>query len=377
MTQERHAEVAGGPREWRRDIGRIAYFNATEGVAPAPIEDIPRTAEIVRNGFISAREIHKDDGDAGRHALGAVYDGNGNLLPEFRARDERFRDRFTPGQNPLAIGRSRLAAAERLRGRHVYLGDLKGHFGHFLVESLARAWYLVEADARASVVFHHRGVTRFHLAFWQDVFDALDLDLSRVTFANRDLVADELVLPSCQYWNGWKASPGLCVVFDHVRRRIAERWTGGRDFPKKVYLTRRQYRKSEQRLSIAGRHPKKVRGTYARMIGNEEIAEEIFAARGFAIMAPETVPFHEQVMMMSRATHVAGASGSAMHMILFNGNPDAEAIVLNTRASGNQIWIETLRGIRAYHIWCVKHRDENGVPFIDREIVERALHEIL
>jgi hypothetical protein len=380
LPQAAPSEEAGGQRLWRTTVGRITYYNVPPRVvAPAPIEDLPRTAEIIRNGFVSAREVYNGEGrmKAGRHILGAVHDGDGNLLPEFRDRDERYRDRFTPGRNPVKVDPARLAAAERLPGRHVYLGDLKGHFGHFLLESLPRAWYLTDADPGTRVIFHHStGVEEFHLGFWKAVFDALDLDISRVTFADRDLVADELVVPSCQYWVNWKGSPGFGAVFDHMRRKIAERWTGDRRFPKKVYLTRRQLRKPHDRLNIPNNHPRKLQGAYRRMILNEEVAEDLFAARGFEIVAPETLPFEAQVMLISQATHVAGLTGSALHMILFNDNPETNLIALHTRHSANQIWLEALRGTRGHHIWCIKAKDENRSPLIDGDVVERALREI-
>lgn len=365
----------------RVDEGRIAYFNPVEIEAPQ-IEDIPFSAQVIARGFVSGRTVDRGTLGGNRHASGAVYDGEGRLLPEFVERDERSRDRFTPNSNPLTIDAVRRANAVRLAGRHVYLGELKGHFGHFLLESLARAWYLIE-NPSAQVIFHHRVRPRLRQrSFWAPTFESLALEFSRITFANEDLIVDQLIMPSCQYWNRWKASPGFVRVFDHMRQNIAAKWRGNRDFPEKLYLTRRQYEKAQARANAA-RSPQQQQAAYQKMISNEEVAEALFAKRGFAVVVPEALSFEHQVMMISNATHIAGPAGSALHMILFNPNPEAKVIMLDTRSISNQkyianqVWVETLRGVRGYHISCVKSRDENGVPAIDAAIVEQALSHIL
>lgn len=357
---------------WRADIGTLSCFNFELEPEEIRISDIPLRHQELPGAFVSAQEIFNDAG--GRHMRGAIYDSSGALLPELMERDARYERSFTSRTNPLQIDRERMAAAQRLAGEHVYLGMLHGHFGHFLVESLARAWFLID-HPQAQVIFHHRtGASRSIRPYWQTAFQALGLDMGRITFAARDLVVDRLVLPSAQYEVRGQLSPGYSVVYWHIRDAIARSFPK-RDFPRRVYLTRRQFNKFELR---PGRNQPeaKVLATNIRMALNEEEAERYFEKRGYTVVAPETLPFDEQIIMMAQATHVAGIAGAALHMILFNSNPNLQVITLAIRAAGNQRRIETLKGVRGIHIQCVKYRDDKKRPFIDMDVVDRALAEI-
>ena len=68
----------------------------------------------------------------------------------------------------------------------------------------------------------------------------------------------------------------------------------------KVYLTRR---------SLVSEDPRKA----SKSIANEREVEEMFASRGFNIVAPERYSLTEQILAISKATHIAGSTGSALH----------------------------------------------------------------
>jgi hypothetical protein len=50
--------------------------------------------------------------------------------------------------NARVVERARIEEAARMDGTCIYLGPLSSHFGHFLLESPARAWYLIEGNPR-------------------------------------------------------------------------------------------------------------------------------------------------------------------------------------------------------------------------------------
>jgi len=110
---------------------------------------------------------------------------------------------------------------------------------------------------------------------------------------------------------------------------------------------------------------------------NEDEVESLFAARGFDIIAPETRSLREQIILVANASEIAGVTGSALHLALFNGNPESKLIALDVRSSVNQHIVEQVRGTRAFHMNCVKSRDELGQPQLDCALIWQALKEIL
>src|SRR5262249_39491432 len=144
-----------------------------------------------------------------------------------------------------------------------------------------------------------------------------------------------------QYWQGIKASQGMCVIFDRIREKVLTARSKPGRRPPKVYFTRRN-------LS-AERGPDRPR----MVIENEAEVEAFFHHLGYEVLAPETLPFEEQVAIVANATHIAGPSGSALHLALFNNNRATKLIELRTKPSVNQLLISAIRCNQAFHIWGV------------------------
>lgn len=117
-------------------------------------------------------------------------------------------------------------------------------------------------------------------------------------------------------------------------------------------------------------------GPTRSVIVNEEEAESLFRGAGYKIVQPESLPIEEQVAIVANATHIAGPSGSALHLMLFNANPQAKLIELRTKPSVNQLLISSIRGSQAFHIWCRKRGEPADRTILEMDIVERAMREI-
>lgn len=349
------------------------------GVPPAfdpgiLLEEAPLEIATYPGAFISRREVvNEKDGVrfeslAQWYSRGAIYDNRRKLLQEF---DDPTDTKF---DNPAEIPIERVEAAARVPGKCIYLGTLHGHFGHFLVESLSRAWALLRAEPDLPVMFHyaHRiggelfvdpaqmGLPRFTAV----VFDALGIDAKRLVLASQDIVVDELIVPRSQLRIGKSAigAPGLPLVYDFIRDELQRGRPSASSYAKKIYLTRTRLRASQQ---------------LNKSIVNEPELEELFRDYGFDIVAPEQLTFEEQISVISHATHIAGTTGSALHMALFNGRPDACVIGVDWRNNRTQYILEAARGIRADHIYCYGGgRAEGNRPLVNIDVVERALAEI-
>lgn len=351
------------PPNWRWSVGRLTFFNEKRRrFSPPVVESVPLEAETIMPAFVSkARDPALPPGAFS----GAVYRDDGKIVPEFLEYDALTQHRVYKRMNPPVVERARLEEAARVYGTSIYLGPLSSHFGHFLLESLTRAWYLLKADASIPVLFHDWNDRLILPPFATAILAALDVPPSRIrTAAGRDLRVAKLILPASQYWQGIKASPGMCVVFDHIRERMLRSRTKKGMTPAKIYLSRRS-------LAAA-----RVTGDARIAISNEEEAEVFFRGLGYEILQPELLPIEEQVAIVANATHVAGPSGSALHLMLFNDNPQARLIELRTKVAVNQRLISAIRGNEAFHITCAMMDRSSGTATFDMDVIERALREI-
>jgi hypothetical protein len=359
---------------------RITDKIQTYGAVPAfdahtILRNIPLEIAAYPNAFVSRREIIKEKDGVKFESLkdwysrGAIYDERGVLLPDFR-------DPANPAKfdNPLEIGKERISAAARVEGKCIYLGTLHGHFGHFLIESMARAWGLLRQEKDVRALFHFANGTRNQLfhdptklgfpKFVTTVLDAIGIGAGRLVLANKDMVVEELLVPTPQFVMEVAGSPGLGVVYDHIRDTFRRRSGTTADSPKKIYLTR---------TALTETDPRKARKSAA----NEKQVEALFAARGFEIVCPERLPFEEQVALVSNATHIAGTTGSALHMIVFNDNPDAQVIAVDWRAAETQYMLEAGRGLRAAHILCFDGWTADKRPRLNIDLIDRALTDLM
>ncbi|MCW5736514.1 MAG: glycosyltransferase family 61 protein [Enhydrobacter sp.] len=354
------SDVEAGLRRWT--IGGLTYFRKKPEDSQLPVvEHVPLEAETITSAFVPG--VYHPSLPPGTYS-GAVYREDRTLVREFMEYDALTQERVPKRVNPPLIDPARVARAPRIDGTCVYLGPLSSHFGHFLLESLPRAWYLNEA-APSTLLLFHSAAARVELPpFAVAILRALEIDLSRIRLAHRDLRVPKLILPATQFWLGLKASPGMCVVFDRIREAILKRRTTASRTPPKVYFSRRNLG------AIRGS------GRPRAAISNEDEAELFFRERGYEIVRPETLRFEEQVAIVANATHVAGASGSALHLMLFNANPRAKLIELRMKPALNQLLISAIRGNAAFHIWSARRDSPPDEAILDMDVIERAMREI-
>jgi capsular polysaccharide biosynthesis protein len=199
-----------------------------------------------------------------------------------------------------------------------YLGHYFAHFGHFLIETLTAC----HREARAGslpILFHPwtpigdlRAHPFFSLASF--FFEAIGVDADRVQLVNRPTAADVLHMePRCSIPDGvvpsWTED-----LYRTLRGAIIQRY--GRGPYDKVYFSRRLLQQG------------------LRDVPQEERIEAEFAAQGFTILHPETLPIVEQARIACGATVIAGCDGSALHWSALMGK-GGEVVVVNTRAGGN------------------------------------------
>jgi hypothetical protein len=205
------SELAQNESRWRWSDGGITFFNLRRrNHSPPVVEDLPLAAEEIPGALISRL---RDPSLAPGTFSGAVYRHEGDILREFLEQDALTQQRQSRRVNMPVMERERIDQADRLYDTCVYLGRWSHRFGPFLLESLARAWYLLEADRSISILVHGWSDRLEVPPFASSILAALDVQPSRIRIvATRDLKVRKLIVPTAQFW------PGIKGLARHVHR---------------------------------------------------------------------------------------------------------------------------------------------------------------
>lgn len=227
---------------------------------------------------------------------------------------------------------TRLAAlpVRRIKGRTIaFTGWGVDTYGHLLVEMLPRL--LVAMKAMGGTLAETKLLLPAGTAAW---FEAI---LRRVTGepmpaierydpAREQVTLDKGILPGQCFMVEDGFHPGLNALMDEVRDRVIG--AAGPVLAPRVFMTRALFSNPS---------------TEARRCLNEVRIAEIAAREyGFAVIAPETLPWETQLRLLAGASIIAGEFGSAMHGSIF-ARPGTRVAVLGIE-NLTQSMLADLRG---------------------------------
>ena len=208
------------------------------------------------------------------------------------------------------------------KGTWLWGGVLWMHFGHFMVESLARLWALEEVgeeiDGILFVPKRPRNGSEV-LDYQRALVAAMGTDKPLVCVEAPERV-ERLIVPGQGFGLG-----AMVGGTDAFRAAVSRRF--GRDIPaegpEKLYISRS--------LLPSGR---------GNLIGEAEL-EAHLAADGYTIYHPEKHDIRHQIATYKAARKVVAAEGSALHLFAMVGNAEAEVAMIVRRPSGATRNIET------------------------------------
>lgn len=195
-------------------------------------------------------------------------------------------------------------AAGRSGETVVYLGWAFGHFGHFVLESLARLWALRELGALPVVMYQpERGLPRAH----RDLLALGGAGRGRLRVQRHAVRYAETIVPQPAYTLGEAAHPRFAEMF----RAHAGRGNGraGRRAGSLVYLSRS--------LLDASR----------RLLVGEQALEAWLLRNDVTVVRPEHVTIDEQADLLRRSSDVLTPQGSAAHLAVL-GSPSTRWHIL-------------------------------------------------
>jgi capsular polysaccharide biosynthesis protein len=178
----------------------------------------------------------------------------------------------------------------------LYLGWFHPRYGHFLLETLARSWFLLQSAPSLRVAFHVIRDFRYDGAIAK-IFSAFGVASERIVELQGPTRVRRLIIPEAAYELGYAAHVDAARPFQTIARQILGDSRESTQQP--VYLSRSKL-------------PEKLRA----IVGEDEL-ERVLRDRGFHVAYPETLPFAEQVRLINRHAHVITNDGSAAYNLLF------------------------------------------------------------
>ncbi|MEO9685157.1 MAG: glycosyltransferase family 61 protein [Tateyamaria sp.] len=228
-----------------------------------------------------------------------VFDARANFLPLSKARLSRDRISGVPAY---------AEPTTRLRGTYLYAGFGHHHFGHFILESLARVWALSASDIVPDGLLMP---ARHGLSLGPPLPPRLapaaarfcgDLPFHIIKEPTR---VDRLILPSPGFGHGpWLN--GTKAFHDHMRNRLADISVDGAE---RLYLSRRE-------LRLADKH-----------VDREDEIIEMMKQAGYLIFEPQAFHLDIQLGVMRAARQIVGADGTAFHLAPLAMRRDAQAAI--------------------------------------------------
>lgn len=208
----------------------------------------------------------------------------------------------------------------------VFGGILMPHFGHFLIESLSRLWYVVQnkeilENHKIVFVFAYEKVPSFAYEF----FDLIGIPLDKIVFLKNITKFDEIIVPDQSGYLVHYVHKEYLYVYDEMVRNSHKKYTG--DAYKKIFLSRSKCK------------------TGYKLIG-EEYFEKFFEEHGFKVLYPDEMSMTEKVFLISSADEVVATCGTISHYSLF-AKKDSKFVIIGRNFNDcpiSQIIVNTVKG---------------------------------
>lgn len=171
----------------------------------------------------------------------------------------------------------------------VYMGTAFHHFGHFLLESLNRLWWIVKNRMfDIKVVFLKNKI--FESPFLE-LLELVGIKKENIVFLESPTKFRSVIIPdqSLCFFDSYHQE--LVLPYEEMLKKITPSNYG------KIYLSRTQFRKKD--------------------CINEEYFEEFYREMGYKIIYPEQLNIKEQISLVSGADEIVSTIGTISHLALF------------------------------------------------------------
>ena len=178
----------------------------------------------------------------------------------------------------------------------IYGGAMIRHFGHFITESFARLWYVVqhpELNTRIAFVAFKANSMQVHRPWINKLLDLMGIADERILIIEKPTRFRSIIVPEQSLYFRDCYSDEFFLPYKAILSRIRP------GSARKIFLSRSSSLQSMVTLN------------------NQEYFEEFYRARGFSIVYPEKLSISDQIALVSGADEIVTFLGTLSHWALF------------------------------------------------------------
>lgn len=174
----------------------------------------------------------------------------------------------------------------------IYLGDFINHWGHFLLESSSRFWYLIDNYKKGMKVAFCVYDNKTLLPNFIEFLKLFGISLEDILFLHKPTKFRSAIVPKSATILGTCWFNEFANIFDSAVSKVK---TGKRE--KNIYLSREKFN--------------------FRPTRGEKFISQIYKNNGYKVLYPEQLSLLEMIAYLKNAENIAGLSGTALHNVLF------------------------------------------------------------
>jgi hypothetical protein len=291
------------------------------------LSDTQNALRLVRNAFVVPPEA---TATPGRASSSGVLDESGAMVEQSIS--------WTNATDQVNRAPNRPETAKHLPGRYIFGGILYGHFGHFIVESLARLWAQDAPGVEVDGMLFTPKVTTFAekaVLQQQHLAELLGLRVPMVV-AREPLQVDELYVPAQGFGMNDLIEGSAAFrsfINTHAGASIAP------NGPEKLYISR----------SGLPRDRGSVLGEYK--------LEQYLRDEGYDIFHPQKSKAEEQIARYKAARQIIGVDCSPFHLLGYVGDSGQSAAIILRRnmqvAKTLALQLSAFKGMKVNEIDCL------------------------
>ncbi|WND03199.1 glycosyltransferase 61 family protein [Temperatibacter marinus] len=193
--------------------------------------------------------------------------------------------------DPYPLNESELENIAFIEGECIYGGLLFSHFGHFILESLARLWY-IKKHPSLKIIWLSAHQQKTLSDYQKAILDLLGIK-NEIVIVTEICRIEKLHCPDAGFLIQSKITP---------------------EQQQALYVTESKNLVSGKKVWLS-----RASATFGKVY-NETLLEPVLKENGWLIYEPEKHSVGEQIEFLKDAEHIAGVGGSAFHLLVFIKN---------------------------------------------------------
>lgn len=220
----------------------------------------------------------------------------------------------------------------------VYLGYITDHYGHFLLESLAKWWFLNQLALEKSHYLIHVDDPRvLDSPIFQTCLLLAGIDREKVVYFDKPVKIKEVIVPEVSF-----------QVRSHIHFAYRKMWANFLDT-----FDVGEANKTSQPLYIS---KSALTHGISKYLGEDKV-ENYLSSKGVFILHPQKHTVEEQIRLFNKHSRIFGIAGSGMHNIVFSRLPKTTVILSQPHVNPNYFLIDKCFDIDSTYLQaCQMHR---------------------